>query len=393
MSAAIHQKLTTVFAEQFGDSKQMRVARAPGRVNLLGEHTDYNDGFVLPMSIDRAVWLALRPRADDQVKLYSLNFKDSIAYSLAQRPEFPKESWASYVSGVVEELHLMSLIKQGFEGVVYGDVPLGAGLSSSAALEVATVVALQHLFGFELEPAAAAELCQRVEHRYVGVQCGIMDQFASRLGRAHHALFLDCRSLDYQSIPLHLAQADLAVVIIHSGVKRQLADSKYNERRAECEAGVKYFQQFDPEIIALRDISLELFEREQAGLDSIIAQRCRHVIQENQRVLDARQPLAQNDFATFGQLMNASHASLRDDYAVSGKELDALVSIAQQTKGVVGARMTGAGFGGCTVQIVAKDAIDTLQQRIEQDYARQFSLQPSIWMLQHNISAGPWPVL
>ncbi|MDQ2695637.1 MAG: galactokinase, partial [Pseudomonadota bacterium] len=214
------------FQKHFGDASGVCLALAPGRVNLLGEHTDYNDGFVLPMTIDRGVYWALRRHSGATVRLYSLNFDAEISYPLDRRPDFPAGDWSSYVSGVIEELRQRGLVDTGFEGVVYGDVPLGGGLSSSAALEVATAVALQHLLAFDLDPVESVKLCQQVEHHYAGVHCGIMDQFASRLGRVDHALFLDCRTLAWEDIPLPLDQ--VSVVVVHSGVKRALAGSKYN---------------------------------------------------------------------------------------------------------------------------------------------------------------------
>ncbi len=375
------------FCERYDDTRDVHFALAPGRVNLLGDHTDYNDGFVLPMTVDSAVYWALRRRDDSGVRLYSGNFGEEISYSLNEPPTVASSDWSSYVTGVIEELRRRGLVTTGFEGVVYGTVPLGGGLSSSAALEVATVVALQTLLGFALEAVAAVQLCQQVEHQYVGVQCGIMDQFASRLGRANHALFLDCRTLDYEDIPLALG--DTCVVIVNTGLKRALAGSKYNERRAECQQGVDFFRQFTGSITALRDIPLELFKRRQHELPDNVRKRCQHVLMENQRVLDATGLLRQGQLAAFGRLMNESHTSLRDCYEVSCPELDALVEISQGTDGVLGARMTGAGFGGCTVHVVKKSAVSHLQERLQRLYAPRFNLQPASYVLDHNLEAGP----
>lgn len=387
MSTAPVDQLLEQFSARFGDTEDVRVACAPGRVNLLGDHTDYNDGFVLPMTIDHAVRLALRKRPDHTVRLYSTNFDEAVSYPLTTRPDVPRAAWSSYVTGAIEELRERGLVSVGFEGVISGDVPLGAGLSSSAAVSVATVVALQHLFEFDLEPVESIKLCQRVEHRYVGLQCGIMDQFVVRLGRSNHALFLDCRSLEHEHIPLPLDQ--VRIVIVHSGVKRELADSKYNERRDECRQGVEHFRQFDAGVNSLRDVSAELLERHQHGLLETIRKRCQHVVQENQRVLDATEALRNRRLAAFGQLMNESHASLRDLYQVSCPQLDALVDIGQGTDGVLGARMTGAGFGGCTVHLVEKDGVGALQDRIRALYPKRFGLEPSIYVLEHNLEAGP----
>ena len=374
------------FAEIYGSAEHVRMGRAPGRVNLLGEHTDYNDGFVLPMTIDRAVTYALRKRNDSMVVLRSLNFEQDLRYPLQEPPSIVPGAWTSYVVGAIEELHKRGLLPVGFEGVVSGDVPLGGGLSSSAALEVATVVGLQALFGFDLDPAEAAKLCQLVEHRYAGVQCGIMDQFASRLGRQGHALFLDCRTLASDHIPLALD--DTRVVIVNTGVKRALASSKYNERRAECDEAVTHFQRFDPEVSALRDVTPAMLEAHGAGLTDTVRTRAQHIVHENQRVLDAITALRQHDLTTFGRLMNESHASLRDLYEVSCAELDALAEIGQRTPGVLGARMTGAGFGGCTVHLAQAAAVEPLTQTILETYPARFDLEPTIHVLSTNLEAG-----
>jgi len=380
-------KLGQRFAEIYGDADGLAMALAPGRVNLLGDHTDYNDGFVLPMTIDRAVYFALRRRADTLVRMHSLNFAEEIRYDLDQRPEVPPGAWTSYVTGTVEELRKRGLVGAGFEAVIYGDVPLGGGVSSSAALAVATLMALQTLFGFTLDGVAAAGVCQQVEHRYAGVRCGIMDQFAARMGRTNHALLLDCRNLSYNEIPLALDEIN--VVIVNSGVKRALAGSKYNERRIECQQAVDFFRQFDPAVKALRDVSADLLENHQSALPGKAGKRCRHVVMENQRVLDGAALLNNHDFATFGALMEESHASLRELYEVSCPELDALVEIGLETDGVLGARMTGAGFGGCTVHLAEPGAIPQLKERIARIYPRRFKYKPDVYVLTRNLQAGP----
>jgi galactokinase len=367
----------------------MRIAMAPGRVNLLGEYTDLNDGYVLPMTIDCGVYVALRKREDSMVHLYSVLYDDTIEYRLDRYPAPRTGSWSSYVCGVIEELRLLGLLEQGFEGVVDGDLPLGSGLSSSAALEVATAISLQQLIGFALDPVEMARLCQHVEHRYANVQCGIMDQFASRVGRENHALFLDCRSLNYEIIPL--ATGDYRVVIISTGMERSLANSAYNIRRAECEEATEYFRQLDANVVALRDVSADLFAEHGEQLPDNVRRRCRHVIAENQRVLDAVTLLSNGELIQFGVLMNASHDSLRDDFEVSCAELDFLNTLARNADGVLGARMTGAGFGGCTVNLVHKEAISGLEEQLNADYASRFNLTPTVFVLQGNLEAGPVP--
>lgn len=366
------------------DSAARLVVRAPGRVNLIGDHTDYNDGFVLPATIDRGVYVALSPRADSLVRLRSVTFDDAIDYWIDSRPARTEASWRSYVTGAVEELRAAGYLSGGFELLVYGDVPLGAGLSSSAALEVAVVFGLSTLLELNLDPVETIRLCQTVEHRYAGVQCGIMDQFCSRLGRKNHALFLDCRSLDHEHVPLRLGEAGLALVIVDSGVSRELATSKYGERRRECEAVVQALRDAGADVSALRDVSADMLESEKHRLADSTARRALHVVDENARVLRARDALRAAAFQSFGELMNASHVSLRDLFEVSAPELDLLVAEAQSVEGVLGARMTGGGFGGCTVNLVRSDAVDCLTSHLESAYAARFGRSPEVYVLTEN---------
>ncbi len=384
---AIVDELRRTADEHFGaaDRPPVTIAYAPGRVNLLGDHTDYNDGFVLPTTIDRAVFVVLRPRSDSTVHLRSLNLEEAVEYALPDPPFDALPGWARYAAGVAHELRMRSGLDAGFEGVVYGNVPLGAGLSSSAALEVAVALGLDALFDLNLGAREMARLCQTVEHEYVGVQCGIMDQMAARLGRRGHALALDCRTLDAEHVPLPLD--DAALVIADSRVSRKLADSKYNERRAECEKAVAFFQQFDARVGALRDVTPALLDGHGGRLPSHTPQRARHVIRENERVRDGVHRLRQHELDAFGRLMNASHRSLRDDYAVSIAELDALVDAAQTTPGVFGARMTGAGFGGCVVCLVRPDAAAALRDRLTDRYEQDFGRAPDLYTVQRNLEA------
>lgn len=387
---AITEELRDAFHIHFGTADRpngdsVTVAYAPGRVNLIGDHTDYNDGFVLPATIDRAVFVALRRRPDTTVHLRSLNFEEAVDYPLLDPPFDALPEWACYAAGVAQELRVQTGMAAGFEGVVYGNVPLGAGLSSSAALEVAVAMGLDGLFGLDLDAAETARLCQTVEHEYVGVQCGIMDQMAARLGRSGHALALDCRTLSVEHVPLPLDEA--ALVIADSRVRRELADSKYNERRAECERAVAFFQQFDAQVQALRDVPPSFLDGHGMRLPTPIRRRARHVMRENARVRNGVTRLRQRQLDAFGTLMNASHRSLRDDYAVSTPELDALVDAAQATPGVFGARMTGAGFGGCVVCLVRKDAVATLRKRLADQYAEDFGRAPSLYTVQRNLEA------
>lgn len=382
----MQDSLQRTFAEQFRDADGLAFAMAPGRVNLLGDYTDINDGFVLPMTVDRGVYLAVCKRSDQTVRIYSTRYEDMVEYPLNERPTPKAGLWSSYVVGVVEELRLRGLLEDGFEAVIDGDLVLGAGLSSSAALEVATAVALQELFGFPLPPVEMVKLCQHVEHNYAGVLCGIMDQFASRVGRKDYALFLDCRSLEYKSIPLRFS--DHRIVILHSGVKRSLAASAYNERHSECAQAVEYFSQIDGSVTALRDVAAATFEEHADRLSANVRRRCRHVITENDRVLRAVDELSRGEIGEFGTLMTQSHDSLRDDFEVSCAELDALVETAGRMEGVLGARMTGAGFGGCTVNLVHKDAVSLLNERVTKELQARFGITPGVHVLERNVEAG-----
>ncbi len=380
------EHIRSQFAATFGDDNHLQVIMAPGRVNLIGEYTDFNEGFVFPMTVDRGVYVGIRARDDQRVRVKSIRFGELIDYRLDdfEKPELGH--WSCYVLGVIEELRLLDLVSHGFDAVIDGNLNLGAGLSSSAALETATTLALQSLFDFEMSRVDVATLCQRVEHRYANVMCGIMDQFASGLGRSNHALLLDCRTLSHVNISTNLDKYRIA--IISSEVKRELASSAYNDRRLQCEEGVALFRQFDPTIASLRDVTPYLFDAYGDQLSEIVFQRCRHVITENARVLDASAALAAGDLTEFGRLMTASHNSLRDDFEVSCDELDCLVDIAYGTEGVLGSRMTGAGFGGCTVTLIHMDAIETLRANLP-PYTDRFGLNPEMFVLQGNLEAGP----
>ena len=385
-NAAMADAVVAGFRSTFGDADGVSVAMAPGRVNLIGEYTDFNDGFVFPMTVDRGVYLAVRARADKTVRIASIRYDELAEYELDAFQAPKPGSWQSYVLGVVEELRLRGHLAQGFEAVVDGNLNLGAGLSSSAALEVATAVSLREMAGFKMSDVDLVTMCQHVEHNYANVLCGIMDQFACGIGRSGHALLLDCRSLDYENVPVELG--GYRVVIISSEVKRSLASSAYNTRRAECQEAVEHFSKFDDSIRALRDVSADLFDAHNDGMSPVVRRRCRHVIAENQRVLDAAAALKGSSLEEFGDVMIESHRSLQHDFEVSCPELDLLVKIANGIDGVLGSRMTGAGFGGCTVSIVHKDSIDALTGRLAM-YTERFDLEPGVFVLEGNLEAGP----
>jgi len=392
------------FEAIFGASPRC-VISAPGRVNLIGEHTDYNDGYVFPVAIDKYIHIAMRERVDRRAILHALDVNESFELNLdALRPVPPNApTWSYYLIGVASLLQESGNKVAGIDAVIMGDVPIGAGLSSSAALSVSAALAfLTSSIPQSSVDAAVSEarrkelaaLCQDVEHEFVGVNCGIMDQTISLLGRAGHGLFLDCRSLEYEHVPLNLGAHCIA--ICNTKVKRELAASEYNKRRTECERGVDILSQWLPGISSLRDIALSDFRKHEGKLPALTQKRCGYVIEENARVLDAVSTLearnrqisekVDDPLIAFGRLMNASHKGLRDDYEVSCSELDLLTDISHSVDGVVGTRMTGAGFGGCTVSILHRDALETFRTRITTEYRKQTGIEPEIYLC--NVSNG-----
>ncbi|MCA1614305.1 MAG: galactokinase, partial [Acidobacteria bacterium] len=342
--------LRAAFRGRYG--RAARLFRAPGRVNLIGEHTDYNDGFVLPMAIDRETVAAAAARPDRRVRVHSLNLDESAEFDLDAPGEKRRGDWLDYVEGVARILDAGAggARLAGADLSILSDVPLGAGLSSSAALEISVGLALASLSGADAGGVRLALAGQRAEHEYVGTKCGIMDQFTAAMARARHALLIDCRTLQATHIPLDTS--DVVVAICDTNVKHELSTSEYNRRREECEQGVRALQSVLPSIRALRDVGVEEFDRHAPRvLPETIRRRCRHVVTENARTLAAAESLRRGDLSELGRLMNLSHASLRDDYEVSCAELDALVEIALPLEGVLGARMTGGGFGGSTVSL------------------------------------------
>lgn len=372
------------FEDVFGSADHVSVVRAPGRVNLIGDHTDYNDGFVLPMTIDRCAYVAARARRDDEVVLYSTHFREEVRYPLPGMPETRAGSWTSYACGVIEELRLAGALTSGVDMVVDGDIPLGAGLSSSAALNVGVAHALDVVFDLELDPVETARLCRTVEHRYARLACGIMDPFVSRLGRAGAALLLDCRSLEYEHIPFAPSAAHLSVVIVDSRVSRALASSRYGDRREECRRAVADVRTAMPDVQSLRDVTPDMLAACRPAMDDRIYRRARHVLDENARVRKAADALRDRRFVQFGALMNASHASLRDLFEVSSPELDTLVTAAQQTEGVLGARMTGGGFGGCTVNLVRTPSVEALKESLRASYRKAYGRSPDFYLVERN---------
>ena len=362
----------------------IRIIRAPGRVNLIGEHTDYNLGFVLPAAIDREIRIAVLPTSDHRVDMTRLDTGERAAFDL-EVPRRRDGTWLDYVAGTAWALAEAGLPRQGLHGVIASDLPANAGLSSSAAIELASAWALLGEGAGKLDPVALARICQRAENGYVGVMSGLMDQFASACGVKDKALLLDCRSLAWH--PVAMPQ-DVRIVVLHSGSPRKLDGSAYNERRAQCEAAVAALARADPGIRSLRDVTAELLSEERGRLDPIVARRAEHVVAENDRVAGCIAALEAGDLPTVGELFAASHASLRDLFEVSSPELDALVEIAGGVDGVLAARMTGGGFGGCTVNLVRPDAVEALAAAVETDYANRTGLTPMVLRVRAAEGAG-----
>ncbi len=359
-------------AAEFGRPPAL-VAAAPGRVNLIGEHTDYHDGFVFPMAIEREVRVAASPRADGRLGLCSVDYGERLEGPLDGLAREPGHAWADYPRGVLSVMRQRGHALRGLDLTFEGDVPQGAGLSSSAALEVATALAAAELHGLALAPAALARLAQQAEVEFIGVRCGVMDQLVSCLGQPGAALLIDCRTLEARAVPLALG--GFSFLITDSGAPRTLAGSAYNRRREECQRGLRALQRRRPDGRALRDYTPGEVQAAAGQMGRVAARRCLHVAEENQRTLEAVAALERGDLAAFGAHMNASHDSLRELYEVSSPELDFLVERARRVGGVLGARLTGAGFGGCTVTLLEAGAVAAYQAEVLPAYARRFSRQ------------------
>lgn len=366
--------ITEVFGRQFG-SEATLVFRSPGRINLIGEHTDYNEGFVLPAAVDRYVNVAVSKRSDDIISLYAIQFNETFEVSISDiRPI--EDSWTNYVLGVVDQLLKRGYPVGGFNMVVDGDVPVGAGLSSSAAIECAVCSALNDLFSFNIEKFDVVKICQIAEHTYPGVLCGIMDQFASVFGKKDHALKLDCRTLEYEEVPLKLE--GYKIVLLNTNVKHSLASTAYNTRREECATGVELVQKHVSGVTSLRDVTVEMLD--QYVKDPLIHQRCRYVVEENMRVMKAVEHMRKGNIAGLGEQMYRSHQGLSKEYEVSCPELDWLVDAVRGNTAVAGARMMGGGFGGCTINIIKEDVIAGLADYLAGDYLKEMGKQLTVYI-------------
>ena len=378
-------KLKAEFLQHYGTVP--RIFRAPGRVNLIGEHTDYNDGFVMPVAIQLYAYIAIAPRLEPRIRIHSRNLNESAEFSLSETGVGSRQHWSDYVRGVTGVLTSQDIAVQGADMMIASEVPVGSGLASSAAIEVASALSMLSLAGRELPLTEIARSCQRAEHMYVGSMCGIMDQFIACFGRAGQAVMLDCRDLSHEFLP---TDEEVRIVICNTGVKHEHASNGYNLRRAECYAGVSAIKtRCMPKITGLRDITCSSLEDCKDSLPETVYRRCRHVVREDERVLAAARALRVHDLKSFGKLMYESHLSLRDDYEVSCQELDLLVDIAQKLEGVYGARMTGGGFGGCTVNLVHAEAVEEFIAISKKEFARATGNIPEVYVCVAAQGAGP----
>lgn len=363
------KKITTTFISKFGHAPL--VFRSPGRVNILGEHTDYNDGFVLPAAIDKNIYIAITRRDDDIIHLHAADFNEDFTGNIKNVLK-SETQWANYVLGVVDQLQKKGFHLTGFNAVIDGEIPIGAGLSSSAAVECATIFALNHVFEFGLNKLEMVPMAQKAEHVFAGVNCGIMDQFASMFGKKDQVIKLDCRSLDYEYVPFKLD--GYKILLLNTNVKHNLAASEYNTRRQQCEKGISLIQAHHPEVKSLRDANMEMLEKYVEPVDPLVFQRCKYVVEENERLLSGCEDLKRGDINSLGKKMYQTHQGLSYDYDVSCKELDFLVDYVKNIPGVAGARMMGGGFGGCTINLVKEEVIEKLVVDISMAYSEAMKL-------------------
>jgi galactokinase len=368
-------QLTEKFVSMFG--VQPIVVQAPGRVNLIGEHTDYNDGFVMPAAIQFHTTVAIAARNDARLVINSENYAEQVEFALSDLPNAARRHWSDYVIGVARELRERGVHASGASLLIHGDVPEGAGLSSSASLEVAVCRAFLEVADATMTGAEIAQLSQRAENEFVGARCGIMDQFVSVHGRRDQALLLDCRTLEYSHEPL---PENVRLVICNTMVRHSVSGGEYNLRREQCETGARFFAERIPGVKALRDVSIEQFQNYAGELPEKIRKRCRHVITEDARVTLAAGALARHDLHKFGELVGESHVSLRDDFEVSCRELDVMVELAAKVEGVYGSRMTGGGFGGCTINLVKNSAVEEFRSVVAPSYERATGKSPEIYV-------------
>ncbi len=381
--AAFADKMITGKLQEFMGEHTI-VVRSPGRINLIGEHTDYNEGFVLPAAIDKAAYLALTPRADDRINLYSIDLKDSYSGNISSFVRTEDRSWPNYILGVADQFRRRGQLTNGFDAALTADVPIGAGLSSSAAVENAVAMALNKMLDTGYDKLAMVRMSQEAEHTYPRLMCGIMDMFASMMGRKNNVIKLDCRSLEYAYEPFDME--GFKIVLIDTNVKHSLNESGYNNRREQCEQGVAMVKQHHPQVSTLRDVTMEMLRKYVQPLDALIYKRCSYVLEENERLLVACQHLEKGDMQAFGKKMYESHEGLSRKYEVSCAELDFLVAQVKGNPAVLGARMMGGGFGGCTINLVKDEAVDALVAGVTAAYRTAMHLEAKAYVT--NIEDG-----
>ncbi|MBE63196.1 MAG: galactokinase [Flammeovirgaceae bacterium] len=369
MNEKIVNEVKSSFEQRFGI--EPIVIKAPGRINLIGEHTDYNNGFVLPAAVDQAIYLAIGKSGSSESTLVSLDMDQTFEFSINDFQPTKEKLWANYLMGVVAEIQKSGREVTGFNIVFSGDVPQGSGMSSSAALECGTCFALNELFDLSIPKVEMVKMSQKAEHNYAGVMCGIMDQFASMMGSADHALLLDCESLEYRHFPIELT--DHIIVLCNSNVSHNPADSEYNIRRKQCEEGVSLLQKYFPEVKSLRDVSLEELNAHQSELSDVVYKRCKYVIEENERVMSMTKAMEAGEIDALGEILTIAQEGMRSGYEISCPEIDFMADFANNREDVVGARMMGGGFGGCTINLVNKGSEDQFISELNAAYKEQFN--------------------
>ena len=375
MNETISKRVEEIFLKRYNDKPLL--VRSPGRVNLIGEHTDYNNGFVLPAAIDKAIYVGVAPRTDNAIHLYSAEFDDSFESDLSSMTPTEK-TWPNYILGVADQLQKRGYQIGGFNLVIDGDVPIGSGLSSSAAVECATAFALNQIYGLGISKMDLAFIAQKAEHEFAGVMCGIMDQFASVFGKKDHVIKLDCQSMEYEYVPLRLE--GYRIVLLNTNVKHSLGSSEYNTRRQQCEQGVAWIREKHPEVKSLRDATIEMVNELVKPRDEVIYRRCKYVVEEKERLLGGCEDLKNGHVEELGKKMFRTHDGLSREYEVSCPELDFLVDAVRGNPDVLGARMMGGGFGGCTINIIKEEAIDKLVQQLGEEYKKHMNKELSVYM-------------
>ena len=378
----MNEQLRIEFVQRYG--REPLLVSAPGRINFIGEHTDYNKGFVLPGAVDKRIYAAIAENGTQTVNVFARQFGESVSFEVNETT--PRQGWINYLLGVTYYVQQIGVKIRGIDVLIDGNVPVGAGMSSSAALCSAYGFALNELFQLDYSRMELAVIGQKTEHDFVGLQCGIMDQFASLHGKAGFAMKLDCRSLEFEYVPFDFP--DYKIVLVNTMVSHELSGTEYNVRRQQCEEGVALLKKYYPEVSSLRDVNYEQLTRHWQEFNAIVYDRCTYIVNENQRLLAACDALRHGDLPGFGEMMYASHKGLSKRYGVSCKELDFLVEKSKTIKTVAGARMMGGGFGGCTINIVQANAVDTFSQQIKDAYEKQFNISPEIYVMQLEDGAG-----